>query len=208
MLAALALTVTTSAALTLPLTRNTSLALVTPTNITGSALDPPADIDGSVGFLPWPRTPYYVRLPGTGYTDLWMVVQRAKPVRTSPPIIVPHLQLFIREFADNLRREYPVPGFAPRTATQSTFDVTSNIEYFLWLKEGGWYGRVPMVVALAALDTLEKEVGMHGPADVDYAIQFTSSRGDWSIGILLLEDITGASLNDSLSNENDNLQTA
>ena len=208
LLATLALTITTSAALTLPLTRNTSLALLTPTNITSSALEPPADLDNSVKSLSWPKLPYEIALDGTGYTGVRLNIHSAKPFHTSPMINVHDLQLFLREFADKFRREYPVPGFMPREASEYTIDVRSFTRWTILIKEGVFHGRLPTAVALVALDTLEKELGKHGPAEIVYGILITGHRGAWSIGTINLETLTEASLADSLSNEDDNLHTA
>ena len=204
MLAALALTITTSAALTLPLARNTSLALLTPTNITSSALEQPAELDG----LTWPGTPYHIPLEGTGYTGVRMTILLLKQPRTRPPIDVHDFQLFLRDFADNLRQEYPIPSFIPREVTQYTIDVTTYTRWTVRMKEAPWQDRLPTAVALVAFDTLDKEFGKYGMAIVDYTIELTWRRGVWCYGDIYLHKLLGASLNDSLSNENDDLQTA
>ena len=208
-LAAFALTITTSAALTLSLTRNTSLALLTPTNITSSALGPPAELDNYGRYPSWPKTPYYVALPGTGfYIDVFLEIYHAVPFDTTPKIDVRDLELFIQDFADGFRQEYPVPGFIPREATLYASDVTSHTRWTLWTKEGPFKGRVPTAVALAALDQLEKELGKYGPANVGWTIRLKGRFSIWALGQVKLEKLTGASSNESLSNENDNLQTA
>ena len=204
MLVTLALTFTTSAALTLSLTRNTSLALLTPTNITSSALEQPAAIENT---RPWPTLPYYIRLGGIDYIGVVMCISTIKPLRNLPMIDVHDLQLFLRDFADQLRQEYPVPGFIPRESRQFNVDVPSNTKWMIWLKEV-FYGRVPTQVALAALDTLEKEMGKYEMAEIGYGVFQVGSRGPWSVGGIYHEKIMGASFNDSLSNENDSLQTA
>ena len=210
-LATLALTITTSAALTLTLTRNTSLALVTPTNITNSALEPPADPDNSVGSRPWPKTPYNIRLRGIDDTGAELVIGTIDPVRnlpgSLPTIKVSDLQHFLRDFADRLRQDYPVPGFIPRESKQFNIDVTSNTRWLLFLKES-YRGRVPTAVALAALDALEKEMGKYEVAEIRYYITKGATRVPWSLGGIFYEQLMGASFNDFLSNKNDNLQTA
>ena len=207
MSAALAL-ITLSAALTLPLTRNTSLALLTPTNITSLALEVPAELDNSVRYLKWPKVPYSISLDGTGHIGVFLKFWEVIPFRSSPMINVRDLQLFLQDFANNFRQEYPVPGFIPRDVDQYTIDVTSHTRWTVWIKEAMWQGRLPTAVALAAIDALEKELGKYGPASILYAIQITGSRLVWSIGGFNIHKLTGTSLNDSLSNENDNLQTA
>ena len=204
MLAALALTITTSAALTLPLARNTSLVLLTPTNITSSALEQPAELDDPT----WPKRPYYITLEGTGYIGVRMTIHSVELPITRPVIDVRNLQLFLRDFADNLRQEYPIPSFIPREVTQYTIDVTTYTRWTLRMKEAPWQGRLPTAVALAALDTLDKELGKYGMAIVEYTIELTWRRGVWCYGDVYLEKLVGTSWNDSLSNENDNLQTA
>ena len=210
MLAALALTITTSAALTLSLTRNTSLASLTPTNITSSALQPPADLEYSVGRRPWPQIPYSITLYGIGsYRGAELSIQAVFPFPTSPEIRVHELQDFVDEFADNFRQKYPVPGFIPREVTQYTIDLWSYTKWSLWLKEGIFHGRLPTVVALAALDALNKEISKYEQAEITYAIVRNDGiRGAWSLGEVRFQSLDGASSNDSLSNENDNPQTA
>lgn len=208
MLDALAITVITSSALTLPLTQNTSLALLTPTNITSSALEPPADLDNYARGPAWPKSPYSISLAGARYTGLHLVIARVEPFRTSPTIDKRHVQLFLRDFADILRQQYPVPDFIPREASLHSVDVTSHTKWFTWLKEGPWRGRLPTAVALFALAKLGNEVGKYEPATVGYSIEFDQSRGLWSLGELVIENLTGASLNGSLSSESDDLQTA
>ena len=210
MLAALALTITTSAALTLSLTRNTSLASLTSTNTTSSALQPPADLPNSMTRRPWPKIPYSIILHGIGsYRGAELSIQAVFPFPTSPAIRVHELQLFVEEFADNFRQEYPVPGFIPREVSQYTIDVWSYTKWSLWLKEGIFHGRLPTVVALAALGALENELGKYEQAGITYAILRNDGiRGAWTIGEVRFQALTGASLNDSLLNENDRLQTA
>ena len=204
MLAALALTISTSAALTLPLARNTSLVLLTPTNITSSALEQPAELNVPT----WPRVPYHITLEGTGFTGVRMTIHSLKRPLTRPVIDVRDFQLFLRDFADNLREEYPIPSFIPREVTQYTIDVTTYTRWILRLKEAPWQSRLPTAVALAALDTLDNELGKYGMAIVEYTIEHTWRKGVWCYGDVDLEKLVGTSLNDSLSNENDNLQTA
>ena len=207
MSAALAL-ITLSAALTLPLTRNTSLALLTPTNITSSALEAPAELDNSVRYLNWPKVPYSISLDGPGYIGVYLKFWWVEPFRSSPVVNVRDLQLFLQDFANNFRQEYPVPGFIPREVDQYTIDVTSHTRWTVWIKEAMWHGRLPTAVALATLDTLENELGKYGPASIQYTIQPKGSRLLWCIGEFNMYKLTGVSLNDSLPNENDNLQTA
>ena len=113
-LAALTLTITTSAALTLSLTRNTSLASLTPTNTTSFAPEPPAALDNYVRYSPGPTRPYDIDLGGIGYTIVFLKITVVIPYRKLPMINIRDLQLFLQEFADNLRQEYPLPGFIPR----------------------------------------------------------------------------------------------
>ena len=117
---------------------------------------------------------------------------------------VHHLQLFLRDFADNLRREYPV--FMPGNARQDTIDVTSHTRWDIEIMEA-FLGRLPTRVALAVLNIVEKELGKYGPASLTFTIGVEGRRAASSTGILALEPLTGASLNGSRSNENDNLQT-
>ena len=66
-------------------------------------------------------------------------------------------------------------------------------------------GRVPTAMALAALDRLENELGKHGPATVRFLIRTGGVRSVWALGELELQELTGTSLNESLSNESDSL---
>lgn len=208
MLATLALSITTSAALALSLTRNTSLASLTPINITSSVLEQPSALENSVRYRRWPKIPYFIRLRGLDYyTGVYLCIATVEPLRTLRNIDVHDLQLFLRDFAENLRQEYPVPGFMPRDAKQYHIDVASNTKWTYFMSEV-FHGRVPTAVALAALDTLDKEMGMYEMAQISFNLKTAGARTLWCLGGFYAEKLVGASFNDSLSNENDSLQTA
>ncbi len=118
------------------------------------------------------------------------------------------LRRFLRDFADNIEREHPVPDFVPRHVRQSEIDVVSYTQWFLSMDEGPFLGRLPTAVALAALGELGKQLDLRGPSEVFFGVKKSPARTPWSYGSLYLEDIGGVSANESLSNGNGSLQTA
>ena len=55
---------------------------------------------------------------------IYRIVGMSKQLRER--IDVHNVRRFIREFIDNIRREYLVPGFIPRTASDWTVDPVSD----------------------------------------------------------------------------------
>lgn len=176
----LALTIPFSATLNLPLL-NTSLAL-TPLNNTSPASEDPTDI---FRFTPWPSIPYWIPLAGYGllFPDLTLCIRHAV-VERSPTLSVPELCHFLQEFADNIQRENPVPGFVPRHASQSTIDISAYKRWIITVKEGVYHGRLPTAVLLAVLNELEKLLRMHGPSSIIWCAMIGRSRILWACGDL------------------------
>ena len=205
MSATLALITLPSAAHVLPVSEHTSRAL-TPINITGPALEEPREFV-NLKYLPWPKTPYYVPLRGH-VLDQYLAVAVVIKFPTSPPINSLELRRFVLEFANNIKENDPDPGFVPPYATQSTIDVVSNTRWIISLYEGPTLGRLPTVVALAALDELGAQLYSHGPAGIGWVIKDMRRTMYWTYGSFQLEHIQGNILNKSSSNENGEFQTA
>ena len=192
----LALTFRLSATHSPPLL-NTSLAL-TPLDTTSPALEVSAGISR---FAPWPSIPYRIPLSGQGLwiLDLTLYIPQAA-AESSPTLSVPDLCHFLQTFADNVQREYPVPGFVPRHASLSTIDILSYKRWTIDANEGPWHGRLPTAVLLAVLNELEKLLRLHGPSSILWFIKIERSRFFWAYGDLGNENIVSASFNESSSN--------
>ncbi len=204
----LALVLSLSAAHIIPLPGNTSLSLV-PLNITSPAPEEPGPLI-NLNYTPWPSGIYAIALrgPGVSFLDVYLNIGFATVYQSSPMIRMSTLRQFLRDFADNIEREHPVPDFVPRHAKQTEIDIMSYTRLLIELREGPFHGRLPTAVALAALSELGRQLDLHGPSQVPWAVRVGRARTPWAFGTLKLQRIGGASFNESLSNGNRSLQTA
>lgn len=191
LLAVLALLVSTSTTLRIP-SLGYSLPLV-PINYTNKSPQPPSRHIPNLAFSPWPARPYQVAIvPRFGFPDL--VILSVGSVHG--PVRVPELQDFVREFRDNIEREYPVPGYVPRLARQSIVDLESYTMWTIDMNEGMFGRRLPTEWALLALDELVRQLGSHGPAELFFSIK--EARSTYSYGFLTIQEFGGPTLNATL----------
>ena len=208
--ATLALVISSSTALSLPLYQSTSLALA-PFNITSPAPEAPVEKTINLTYYLWPKQPYEISLhgPGLQLLNVVLVISVAQEFRSSPMVSVSELRHFIQDFADNIQREYPIPGFIPHHATQSIIDISSYTRWIINIDEGMFRGRLPTAAALAALNELGKQVGRYGPSRVSWLIyEDVGVRLPWASGNLIVENIEGVFLNKSSSHDNGTFHTA
>lgn len=118
------------------------------------------------------------------------------------------LRRFLQDFADNIQRDYPVPGVVPRHASQFTIDIFSYTRWTVTIHEGPVPDRLPTAVALTALDELGRQLGQHGPSEMIRAIKTLDAILPWAYGSIVIKRIAGLALNESLSNEDSVFQTA
>ncbi|KAL9127243.1 MAG: hypothetical protein Q9217_003841 [Psora testacea] len=126
-------------------------------------------------FTPWPPTPYRIIFRPEGYS---MLIIFTDPVASYPPIDLDELKDFLKQFAQNLQREYPVPSSIPTRAGQSSIDPHSYTRWTLELEKGFLPAQVPTKVALRVLATLQRLLTSHGPASVNAFIQ-RGEGGRW-----------------------------
>ena len=204
--AALASIISRSGAYTLPRSPTTSLAL-TPFNITNPARDSLWQIS-NLTYPSWPIL-YEVRLQGPGLRFLpTELLIWGNQFQSSPMINVPELQHFVQEFADNIQLAHPVPGFVGRRMRQYTIDVLTYTRWKIRIEETGLNGRLPTVVALAALNELKRMLGRYGPSLLVFAIWEEGARTLWSTGSLDLSTIAGSPLIRPFLDKNGTFQTA
>lgn len=191
LLAVLALLVSTSTTLRIP-SLGYSLPLV-PLNYTNNFPKAPSRHSPNLAFSPWPARPYQVAIvPRFGFPDL--VILSVGSVHS--PVRVPELQDFLREFRDNIEREYPVPGYVPRLARQSIVDMESYTLWTIDMNEGLFGRRLPTEWALLALDELVRQLGSHGPAELMFSIK--EARSTYSYGFFTIQEFGGPTLNATL----------
>lgn len=191
LLAVLALLVSTSTALRIP-SLDYSLPLV-PINYTNNSPQAPTRHFPNLAFSPWPARPYQVAIvPRFGFPDL--VILSVGSVHG--PVRVQELQDFLREFRDNIEREYPVPGYVPRLARQSIVDLESYTQWTIDMNEGIFGRRLPTEWALLGLDELVKQLGSHGPAELMFSIK--EARSTYSYGFLIIQELGGPTPNATL----------
>lgn len=156
-------------------------------------------------FTPWPGHPFRVGLHSqTGDFELLIGVTNAFDARR--PVNVPKLQAFVREFRDNIEREYPIPAYVPRRARQHHFDLDSYTKWNINLDEGLFGYRLPTEWALLALNELARQLGIHGPAEMLFSV--TKEGRTYSWGCLIIEGLGGRSVDASLTREGSIFQTS
>lgn len=191
LLAVLALLLSTSTTLRIP-SLGYSLPLV-PINYTNKSPQAPSRHFPNLAFSPWPARPYQVAIvPRFGFPDL--VILSVGSVHG--PVRVLELQDFLREFRDNIEREYPVPGYVPRLARQSIVDMESYTLWTIDMNEGLFGRRLPTEWALLALDELVRQLGSHGPAELMFSIK--EARSTYSYGFFTIQEFGGPTLNATL----------
>ncbi|KAL9098100.1 MAG: hypothetical protein Q9163_006174, partial [Psora crenata] len=147
--------------------------------------------------------PYVIEL-SSGYN---MNIKFLHGYRGPPPIESKELLDFIRQFANNLKDEYPPPGFAPHYAIQKHFDPTLYTKWTLEFRQG--IQRLPISVLLDALAELVTEYRRYGPATVLALIQQESFRPDkFSFLELAIRILAGDSLDISPPSGLDDFQTS
>ena len=208
MSATLALIAPSSAAHRLPLLQNTSLASLTPINLTGHVLEAPGE-HVNLTFSPWPGIPFEVPMhgPGPEHSDVYLVIARVQRIRSWPMIEVPALQRFLRDFADNIKQKYPVPGFVPQRASSTFIDVLTYTTWKIHLYKGRFRAQLPTALALTALSELERMLGQYGPSDIVYGIRKGIALFPWAYGGFAITTLKGVSLNKPLSIGNGSFQT-
>lgn len=207
--ACLSLMIPSLTALGLPLLANTNLAVTPLNNNTSPALEATVGI-ANLTYPSWPEVPFPVRLHGPGllFRNVFLVIASAQIFQGSPAASVPELQHFLQEFAGNIQREHPVPGFVPRHVTQSTIDVSSCTRWIVKINEGPLGDRLPTAVTLAILDELGRMLRSFGPTSIYWGVKDFGVVFPWAYGSLTIGKIVGVSLNKSSSNENGEVQTA
>ncbi|CAD6563583.1 MAG: hypothetical protein ASARMPRED_000072 [Alectoria sarmentosa] len=196
-------------ALGLPLLSNANLA-VTPLNITDPALEEAPVGITNLTYPSWPKLPFTFRLRGPGllFRDVFLIIGFAQIFEGLPVASATELQHFLQDFAGNIQREHPVPGFVPRHVTQSTIDISSYTRWIVKINEGPLGDRLPTVVALVILEELRKLLRRFGPTSILWAVKDLGVFFPWAYGSLDIDKIVGVSLNKSSSNENGEVQTA
>ena len=210
MSATLALVNTSSAAPGSPLSHSTSLALLPPINFTKPALEAPGTlINLTVKYAPWPKDYSFLLLgPDITHYNARFYIVSAFRIVSFPAIKLSELQLLVRDFADNLEQEYPVPGFIPNLAKQSSIDVDSRTKWIIDLRQGMLHGRMPTELMLAALDLMVSLLDRHGPSTIHWAIRAGGAITPWAYGRLSIKPLVKASSKKSLPSEEGGLQTA
>ena len=185
LLAISALPVSMSAALNTP----PSLNLVAPSdtmNITQPSLEAPSEHLANITRPLWPSAPFKIKLHPR-FSSPYLIVISRDIYQGSWPLKVPRLQDFLREFRDNLVAKYPVPGFLPPVARQSTVDVESYSRWTIEYSESFWTKRLPTEVAVCALDEIARLTGRYGPATLFFSVQ--DGLSSLGFGLLNIEQI-------------------
>ena len=196
--------VSTSAALGTPTHTSNSLSLdtINNTNVSPQALQHVQNVT----FQPWPKLPYRVPLYSrTGIPEL-SITSAFPLLRRRRPINVKTFQDFVAAFRENLAAEYPDPGYAPRHARQSQFDLESYTKWSIELNEEFLGYRLPIEWGLLALDELIRQLGVHGPANIYFKIQ--EDNLTYRHGFLIIQDFGSPSRKASLANGDTNFQTS
>ena len=196
--------VSTSGALGIPTHTSKYLSLDTINNT--NVFPQPLQHVQNVTFQPWPELPYRVPLYSrTGIPDL--TISSAFPLRRrTRPIDIKTFQDFVVAFRDNLAAEYPDPGYAPRHARQSQFDLESYTKWSIELNEEFLGYRLPIEWGLLALDELGRLLGVYGPASIYFKIQEDSLT--YRYGFLIIQDFAGPSLEASSVDGDTSFQTS
>lgn len=173
-------------------------------NDTNTSLQAPGHFP-NLTFTPWPAPPFEIELHShTG--DFELIVGVTNTFDGRRPFSVPRLQAFVREFSDNIEREYPIPSYVPRRAKQHHIDLDSYTKWNINIDQGFFDYRLPTEWALVALNELARQLGVHGPGD----IVFNFSEGDKSYGwgYLIISDFGRRSVDASLTREGSIFQTS
>ena len=205
LLALAALPVSMSAALNTP----PSLNLLAPSdimNVTKSSLEAPSEHLANLTYAPWPSPPYEIKLHPR-FSSPNLVFFTINVFQSRWPIRVHALQDFLGEFRDNLKSEYPIPGFVPSIARQATVDVESYSSWTIELSDTIFGLRVPTEFAVCALDEMARLVGINGPASLFFGVR--EGRFLLCYGTLTIKQLgSGELLNLSLSNRKSVFQTS
>lgn len=206
--AILALTSHLPAAHGAPLLLQNTNNLVLPTfNTTGATLEASSNIT-DLTYRPWPKLPYIIELRERDIRiqEVLLIVSHAYPCETSPAVNVNALRQLLRDFADNLKREYPYPGFVPGYATQWIVDVPSCTRWDVTLTE--LLVRLPTLLAVTAMQALEVLLWTYGPSEMDWGITSVGGRSPLSIGFLTSQSLGGVCMNASLADMSGDFKTA
>ncbi len=196
-----------SAVLAFLVSASTALSISHPpdlTNTTISSLPAPPSHNQNLTFSPWPPRPYQVTL-NARFARPDLVIISVEPFYGTRSVSVPGLQDFLREFADNLERNYPIPGKVPRFARQSFPDIESYTIWRMDFNEGLMGNRLPTEWALLALDEIGRQLGRFGPGSVFFSIKDRSST--YSYGFLTITEFGDPSMHRFLAIEKGIFQT-
>ena len=176
------------------------------TNVTQPPLETPSDHPANLTYAPWPPRPFQIELHPR-FSSAYLAIFTVEPFRGSWPIRVPALQDFLGDFRDNLESEYPIPGFIPSVARQSTVDVESYSSWTIELSETLFGLRLPTEYGVLALDELARLMGVHGPATLLFGV--LEGRFLLGYGLLTIKPLgRGGFSNQSLSNSKSIFQTS
>ena len=202
--AVLALLFSTSTTLRIPSSLGYSIQPV-PINNTNISPQAPSRQFPDIAFAPWPARPYQVAIaPRFGFPDLCILAVESYHARQ--PVRVQEVQDFLREFRDNIEREYPIPGYVPRLARQSIIDMETYTEWVIDINEGLFGRRLRTEWALLALDEIARQLGSHGPANLLFSIK--EARSTYTYGFFTIMEFGGRTLNATLANGKTNFETS
>ena len=168
-------------------------------NTTSTPLLAPPPHSLNLTLSPWPPRPYSVQLyPRLAYPVLGIII--VDPPAGEPPVRVSFLLDLIRDFSNNIEREYPIPGQVPRHARQSVIDLDSYARWTIELDEGHFGYRPSTEWALLALEKLSGQLVKHGPADVNFSIVKARSI-NYCFGSLTSQALGGPFRNESSADD-------
>lgn len=130
--------------------------------------------------------------PSLRFLNVYLVIGGAQNFQSSPRSVCLSFGTSYKTSPDNIQRQHPLPGFVPRHTTQST--IESYTSWVIKINEGPFLGRLPSVVALAAMDELGKLLGRYGPTQIIWAIKHVGRRFQLAFGNVIMESIQGVSL--------------
>ena len=184
-----------------PLRNSSPLELV---HVTDQATPPQSQ---NLTFKQWPARPYKVPLVSRSGLP-YLVVVLVRPFEGTRAISITGLQDFIRDFRDSIARNYPVPGYIPRTARESYFDVGSYTTWRIDIEEGYFGRRGPTEWALLALNEVIGQLGAYGPAEVGFGVRVKDSNKLYISGLLQIATLGDRPLTLSLANGTRTLETS